>query len=287
MSLCIVYLASPREARVGTELRLTMLRSSIQHTRRCFPTTDLYVFHEEYTEEDKASLPGVTAFLPVDFRGHEARWTGRAPYGYLMMCRFFSGIVQSHPQIQRYTHMMRLDDDSFFLPPDLTFTPELLQSDYILRSTFVEARDQQPLLTFTLRFLERHLGLPQYQLRLPRLLARLTRLGVLRNGAYSGKAPYNNFHIASLRMWSHPVVRAYLEALEEANGILGHGWMDANVHAMIIYVLAEVVPLRVTEMTTFGYRHNVHVSRLGSTEPVLDASLPFFPPPTESARLHL
>lgn len=276
--LCIVYLASPRAAQiVGGQLRIEMLRASIQYTRHCFPETDILVFHEDYTDDDKASLPGVTEFIPIDFRGQEHRWAGGKPYGYLMMCRFFCGVLQSMPQLQRYTHYMRLDDDSFFQPPYPSLTPELTQSDYVLRSTFLEARDQRTLYAFTLRFLEHRLGFAQFRLRYPALVARLTSLGVLRNGQYTGFAPYNNFHIASLRLWSHPVVRAYCAALDSVNGFLGQGWMDANVHAMIVYVLSELIPLRVETLTSFGYRHNLHVSALHSTEPIIDPSLSFFP----------
>ena len=280
MSLCIVYLASPREFRVRGELRLTMLQSSLTHTRRYFPDTDIYIFHEDYTEEDKAALPSVTEWIQVDFRGLESRRTPSltAPYGYLMMCRFFSGVFQTYPQLQRYTHVMRLDDDSFFLPPGPVMTPQMFDYDYIYRSVFCEARDQQSLYTFTMSFLKRHLG-PNVQLRLPRILAQLRSLGVLRDDKYTGLAPYNNFHIASLRLWTHPIVQEYFREIESVNGILGHGWLDANIHAMVIFVLAEVIPIRQVLWTSFGYRHNLHVVAPGGIEALINPSLSFFPKP--------
>lgn len=277
MSLCIVYLASPRHFRVGAETRLTMLRSSLTYTRHCFPTTDIYVFHEDYTEEDKASLPGVTAFLPVDFRGMESVYTPTlaAPYGYLMMCRFFCGGLQSHPALQSYTHIMRLDDDSFFLPPYPALTPELFAYDYIYRSVFWEPRDQQSLFDFTVAFLERQLGPVRFLLRKRALFARLQERGILRGERYTGFAPYNNFHIASRRLWTHPLVQSYLREIEARQGILREGWLDANIHAMILYVLA---PFHEFLWTSFGYRHNLHVSELGGPYCIYDGSLSFFPP---------
>ena len=53
MSFCIVYLASPREFRINpTTTRTEVLRVSYHITREHFPTTDVYIFHEDYTEED-------------------------------------------------------------------------------------------------------------------------------------------------------------------------------------------------------------------------------------------
>jgi hypothetical protein len=43
-----------------------------------------------------------------------------ASKGYMMMCRFFSGIVQKHPELQKYSHYIRLDDDSYLTDPYIT-----------------------------------------------------------------------------------------------------------------------------------------------------------------------
>lgn len=289
MSLCIVYLASPRAFRIGDHLRFTMLQSSLAVTRQCFPTTDVYIFHEDFTEEDKVGLPGVKEFLQVDFRGYESQKNPAltASYGYLMMCRFFSGVFQTYPFLQRYTHVMRLDDDSFFQPPVPVVTSEIFSYDYTYRSLFWETRDQQSLYEFTLQFLKRQLGLSRFQLRFPALVARLRTQNFLRDGRYTGVAPYNNFHIASVRLWSHPIVRAYFGEIEARQGILREGWLDANIHAMVLYVLSECLPLRIFHWSSFGYRHNKHVSELGTQRSIFQPELPWFPavqtPPSHSA----
>jgi hypothetical protein len=260
MSLCIVYLASPRDFRLYETPRIDILRKSLAITRRCFPTTDIFIFHEDYTDEDKASLPGVKEFIRVDFTPPPIS-TQRRP-GYLMMCRFFCGPLQAMPQLQAYTHYMRLDDDSFFLPPYLTeeSVRPLLVHDYVYRSLFVEDEDQTSLLDFTLRFRERQGVFPIL------LRQRLQTQGIVRGGRYTGLAPYNNFHISSLRLWRHPRVRAFLAELESRQAILRYGWLDANIHAMILWVLDVTVPHHVSD---FGYRHNVHISYLGSLFPMI------------------
>jgi hypothetical protein len=280
MSWCIVYLASPRSHHIYNDptqfSRLELLQGSVSIARAIFPTTDILVFHEDYTEEDMASLPEVTAFLSVDFTGREELCNRglRRPYGYLMMCRFFSGIMQSHPEVMKYTHYMRLDDDSYFMEPWLTpdrVTQSLLKHDYVFRSTFRDPQDQQSLWEFTLDFLRKE----GYETHVETLKAHLRRTYFLVGDWYTGLSPYNNFHIASQRLWQNPLTQRYIRALDESNGILQRGWMDANIHGMVIYVLTLFMGMKIHHEASFGYRHNVHVSVLHSDTLDYQDSLPF------------
>jgi hypothetical protein len=259
-------------------MRFDLLRASIQRTRACFPTTDIYVFHEDYTEHEFVALAplDVTDFIRVDFSGREhlRNPTLRRPYGYLMMCRFFSGWMQQYPQLQAYTHHMRLDDDSYFQDPFLTedyVKSQLLKHDYVYRSTFTDDKDQQSLFDFTLDFLRKE----GYDAHIETLKGVLRNQCFLQGDRYTGLAPYNNFHIASQRLWQNPLVQRYIQALDDANGILKQGWMDANVHAMIVYVLTLFCGMKIHHDGSFGYRHNQHVSVLDSTAVKYDESLPF------------
>lgn len=274
MSWCIVYLASPRA--FG---RHECLKTSLRIAKRCFPTTDIYLFHEDYTPEDFADLPPIREAIRVDFSGFDNVYNpavGRK--GYLMMCRFFSGILQSTPQLQAYSHYMRLDDDSFFLEPYITESRVrdiMLNQDYVFRSVFHEAKSQQTLYEFTMKFLAQH-GVNPLQLR--QIQASLvTRKVVTSNGTYTGLAPYNNFHVSNLQLWKHPLVVKYLQDIESVCGILRYGWLDANIHAMIVFVFPYVVPIRVLNDIWFGYRHNIHTSPLGIETIWIDPSLPPYP----------
>lgn len=279
MSFCIIYLASPRGFHIYDDplqiSRLELIGQSLAITTQKFPTTDIYVFHEDYIEEDFERLPGVKEFIKVDFSGFEQHRTSgqRRPYGYLMMCRFFSGIVQSHPVLQTYTHYMRLDDDSFFLEPFLTeeTVVDLLKHDYVYRSTFGDLQDQQTLYESTLTFLRKE-GQGN---TIPTLEKELTKRHFLKNGKYTGLAPYNNFHIASQRFWQNPIVQRYIAHIESEKGILRYGWMDANVHAMIVYILALYCGMKIHHVSWFGYRHNKHMSLIDSSAVSYDDSLPF------------
>lgn len=280
MRFCIVYLASPREFTIRTTggrvvSRRVVLQRSVEIARRCFPTTDILVFHEDYTPEDKEAVPGVTDWIPIDFANRYVPYapTNTSRKGYLLMCRFFCGELQCHPRLQSYTHYMRLDDDSYFMEPfptEASIRP-LLVHDYVYRSAFIEFRDQQSLYEFTTRFLLRT-GVSPIELRLRE--ARLASSNVVTQGRYSGYAPYNNFHLSSLRLWQHPLVQRYLREIDASGGIFRYGWLDANIHAMILYVLNVT---RAHLETSFGYRHNYHVSRLGEMYPRVDETLSFYP----------
>jgi len=278
MSWCILYLASPKSHHIYNDpnqaSRLQLLQGSLRIARNQFPTIDILVFHEDYTEDEFAQLPEVTKFVQVDFSGRESNPALRRPYGYLMMCRFFSGVVQSHPEITKYTHYMRLDDDSYFMAPFLTqerVEQELLKHDYVYRSMFQDSQDQQGLFDFTLDFLRKE----GYGAHIEPLKNELRKKYVLRGDTYTGLAPYNNFHIASQRLWQNPLIQRYIAALDASDGILQKGWMDANVHAMIVFVLTLFIGMKIHHDGTFGYRHNRHVSRMDSVAIDYIESLPF------------
>lgn len=260
--------------------RYDVLKASLILTRRVFPNVDIYVFHEDYTEEDMQGLPPVTRYIKVDFSGFESIYNPTLPTsrGYLMMCRFFSGIVQRHPALQAYTHYMRLDDDSYFLEPYITENRirELLSSDYVFRAVFYENKSQQSLFEFTMKFVSQFVN-PIRMLQIKRSL--VARKFITESGVYTGLAPYNNFHLASLRLWNHPRVRQYIDAIEASGGIFRNGWLDANIHAMIVYVFPYIIPsLTVTPDSSFGYRHNHHVCPVGTLDARCDETIPFYPP---------
>jgi hypothetical protein len=283
MNPCIIYLASPTAWKVGVipkqVRRYDALRYSLSTVRPMFPTIPIYVFHEDYTEEDKLGLAfAVTEFFQIDFNGFDDVYKRvNAPKGYAMMCRFFSGILQQHPVIQRHTHYIRFDDDSYLLAPFLTETRvnSYRNIDYVYRSVYYENKSQQTLFDFTIEFL-RKMGMSDIEYTSLRRKLQLETL--LIGGKYTGKAPYNNFHFSSMRLWKHPVVNRYIQAIEDVNGCLAHGWLDSNIHAMIIWVLAKrYTDIIVRADTAFGYRHNVHISLLNSEHINVGDNLGFIP----------
>jgi hypothetical protein len=265
MSFCIVYLASPRDFHYAGQKRIDMLRVSLQRTKQCFPTTDIFVFHEDYTEEDKASLPPVKEYIPIDFSGGDDHYDPKTERrkGYLMMCRFFCGPLQATPQLQNYTHYMRLDDDSLFIEPYITEARvnELLRYDYVYRTMYNEppCRADHTLWDFTLGFLRAE-GVQERDI--VGLKAMLKENWLLNGDTWANNVPYNNFHLSSLALWKNPLVRRYIDAIEREGGVLRYGWFDTSVQAMIALVLRWFTRTSAVCDPTWGYRHNCHISRM-------------------------
>lgn len=258
MSCCIVYLASPRDVEFSFGKKLTALQRSIAITKQVFPNTDIIVFHEDLLEND---LPNYVKLVKIDFNGFEKYHEYNHRYGYLMMCRFFSGILQNHECLEKYTHYMRLDDDSYFIHPCNIDLNSYMKYDYVYRSTFYEeGHDQTKLYKFTESFLhKRNLYMNSFDKRL---------------------APYNNFHISSLKLWRHPLVKEYIEEIENNYYILKDGFLDANIHAFIIWSILPNTDLKVKYIDDFGYRHNHHVSPKGILGYIHMPNVPYFPPHT-------
>ena len=289
MSLCIVYLASPRNFTIQGDSRYNVLRASLRIVRKVLPNIPVVVFHEDYTEEDIQGLPSGIVYEHISFAGCESIYNPALPnaYGYLMMCRFFSGVLQQHPRLQAYTHYLRLDDDSYLLEPYLTERQvySLLTHDYVYRAMFREVKPQQSLYEFTMRFVKRYVRNSVQMLSIERSL--VARKIVTESGQYTGFAPYNNFHLSSLRLWNHPIVRRYIADIELSGGILRYGWLDANIHAMIVFVVSRVMPnVSVIPCTTFGYRHNHHICPLGSIDTLCDMTIPFYPKADDKSESH-
>lgn len=290
MNLCIVYLASPSQFLIhptNPVRRYEVLKYSLQTVRPMFPNTPIYVFHEDYSEEDMRGLQDlVTEFYTVDFSGFDNVYVRvNASKGYMMMCRFFSGILQQHPVLQKHTHYLRFDDDSYLIQPFLTETRvhSYRNYDYVYRSIFFENKPQQSLYDFTIQFL-RSLGMTEIEYM--NIRSKLQRESFLIGNQYTGKAPYNNFHVSSIRLWKHPIVEKYIESIENVHGVLGQGWLDANIHAMIVWVLSRKYPdIRSLADTAFGYRHNVHVSTLNSLNVIANEKLSFIPDPRDELTL--
>ena len=270
MTFCIVYLASPRDFIFDNMPRIDILRGSLQTTKQLFPNTDIYVFHEDYTDDDKASICEIKEFIKIDFSTYDKPLNPalNRRRGYMMMNRFYSGIMQSYPQLQNYTHYMRLDDDSFLLQPFLTESyvqNELTKYDYVYRCHYNEEGHDpmhQKLYSFTVDFL-RESG---HGAHIDTLDAYLRKDGFLNpDGTTRCWAPYNNFHIASLRLWNNELIRRYLDKIESINGFLGEGFFETAVQAMMTRVLTLFIGMKITSDTTFGYRHNCHFGLMDTT----------------------
>ena len=252
MNLAVVYLASPREWGWLKWSRLDCLEASLKLLKKHTPGWPVIIFHEDYTVDDKLRLElayGSINFVHVNFSTHKHRYkagyrTERVgTYGYGMMCRFFSGVMQAHPALQSFTHYMRLDDDSYILSPLTEQTLyRIFDNDYTYRCTFEDEPNHRALWDHTLQFLRDH------------------QIPINSKTEYRPTAPYTNYHTASLRLWQHPAVKAFIESIEACDGCITKGWDDAMIQGTIAKLFCPVTGHRVHVEDGFCYRHNQHCS---------------------------
>lgn len=248
MNPAIVYLASPREWGWLKWSRLDCMEASLKLVRKFLGQYPIYVFHEDLNSDDKVRLSKVYPifFIPVDFSTHKHlykpgyRSERVGSYGYGMMCRFFSGVMQEHPALSGHTHYIRLDDDSYIMSSMKEVVPKILDHDYTYRCTF---EDHSPdFWPHVFKFMDSE-GLP---------------IQGSRKDLHA--VPYTNYHTASLRLWKHPVVQRFTQSIENCNGAITKGWDDALVQGAIARFLCPALGFRVRIEDGFCYRHNQHCS---------------------------
>ena len=249
MNLAVVYLASPRDWGWLRWSRIDCLEASLKLLRKNLGSYPVIIFHEDYRLEDMKRLllayPNIQ-FSQVDFSTHKHRYKPGyrqervGTYGYGMMCRFFSGVMQDHHLLRPFTHYMRLDDDSYILSPlDSNALGKIASNSYTYRCTFDDPHVE--LWEFTLRFMRSH-AIP------------------IRSAEYSTTVPYTNYHTSSLDMWKHSVVRQFVDDIERCDGCISKGWDDAVIQGVMVKLLIPAMGLSSYVERGFCYRHNQHCS---------------------------
>jgi len=310
MNPCIVYLASRLDdynSILSTgESRFYMTCCSLKNVTNHLKLP-VIIFHEDFGENEKNELKSTYSnitFEKVDFRDETIKFNQKPcktsnlsdgtcvcenkkgnsraicfrPKGYLMMCRFFSGVMQKHDSLKKYDSYFRFDDDSFLIEPFINqedFLNKFKDLDYGFRSIFVEGQSQGPLFNLTMDFckelcIKNNIDFNNY-------INGISKTGIIKDGKYSGIAPYNNFHFSKLSLWSHPIIKKYIEEIENVNGCLDKNWMDANIHAMIIFIIIPLINLKSNLIADFGYRHNRHFSIINSPYITYKSNEDFFP----------
>ncbi len=282
---CLIWLINKIDniCKATGEKRLIMAKNSVKNVTS-YLKLPVIIFHEDFTEEVKSDFLNIyenITFCKIDFQNNDLPYDksrSKCGKGYMMMCRFFSGVMQSMDILKDYDSYIRMDDDSFLIEPFINqerFLSEANKSYYTYRTIFYDniedINNPIGLYNFTYNFCK------SYKLDIDGLLPKLKELGFLRNGKYTGLCPYNNFHFSKLDLWKNSIIKNYTERIINMNGTLLYNWMDANVHAMIIFVLCPLLYIPTQEITDFGYRHNKHFSILNSNRHTFKQNEDFYP----------
>ena len=282
---CIIWLINKIDkiCKATGENRLIMAQNSVKNVTS-YMKLPVIIFHEDFTEEVKRDFLNIyenITFCSVDFQNNNLPYdknVSKCSKGYMMMCRFFSGEMQSMDILKDYDSYIRMDDDSFLIEPFINqekFLSEANKCYYTYRTIFYDnvedINNPIGLYNFTYNFCK------SYKLDIDGLLPKLKELGFLNNGKYTGLCPYNNFHFSKLDLWKNSIIKNYTDRIKNMNGTLLYNWMDANIHAMIIYILSPLLYIPTQEIKDFGYRHNKHFSILNSNRHTFKQNEDFYP----------
>ena len=269
---CIIWLINKIDkiCKATGENRLVMAKNSVKNITS-YLKLPVIIFHEDFTEDVKKDFLNIynnITFCIIDFQNNDLPYyknTAKCGKGYMMMCRFFSGVMQSMDILKDYHSYIRMDDDSFLIEPFINqerFICEARKYYYTYRTVFYDnpehINNPTGLYNFTYNFCKSN------KLDIDSLIPKLQEIGFLENEMYTGLSPYNNFHYTRLDLWKNLTIKKYTERIIDINGTLLYNWMDANIHGMIIFVLCPLLYIPVKVITDFGYRHNKHFAILNS-----------------------
>jgi hypothetical protein len=177
--------------------------------------------------------PGTTREQILEWRtqGNDGAVAGR-DLGYTSMCRLWSGRLQQMSFLDGYTYYLRMDDDSLFTE-DLPFDPFCKMQTNGL--TYAYRRDTLD-----------HWGIDKlWQVTKPHLpgrgaAAQQETLPFLDDsGGYSGRQPYNNFHVSRVDFWRSDAWQDLWREYNRHHLFFKYRVGDANVHAMAIMLMGK------------------------------------------------
>tara|TARA_B100001175_G_scaffold97211_1_gene82386 strand:- start:94 stop:960 length:867 start_codon:yes stop_codon:yes gene_type:complete len=282
---CIIWLINKIDkiCKATGENRLIMAQNSVKNVTS-YMKLPVIIFHEDFTDEVKDEFLDIynnITFCKIDFQNNNLpydRNVSKCGKGYMMMCRFFSGVMQSMDILKDYDSYIRMDDDSFLIEPIIDTDKFLVDAKkyyYVNRTNFFDNPEdmnaETGLFKFTYDFCK------NYNLKIDELMPILYNVGFLKDQNYTGLCPYNNFHYSKLNLWKNSIIKNYTDKIINMNGTLIYNWMDANIHAMIIFVLCPLLYIPTKEITDFGYRHNRHFSILNSNINIFKEEEDFYP----------
>lgn len=286
---CLIWLVNKIDkiCKPTQEKRILMTKESVKNVTKHIKLP-VILFHEDMTEEIKKEF--INIYSNITFEKLDSFTNNNLPYdknickcskGYMMMCRFFSGILQNSEALKNYDSYIRFDDDSFLIEPYINinnFLEECEKYSYVFRSIFFDNGESinksNGLFKFTYLFCKEN------NLQIENIISGLENNNFLQfktEPIYTGLCPYNNFHYSKLSLWKHPIIKKYIDNIIEINGSLLYNWMDANIHAMIIFILCPLLKINVNAITNFGYRHNKTFSKINSVNTNFKNNESFYP----------
>jgi hypothetical protein len=273
---CFIVLAGPLmsimkyEATVDTP-RIDLLKVAIETIDRNYNAYHgpypIILFHEDFDEAAKNNVTkdlkhSKTYWIAVDFKTPPRpevtkemmdEWTNTEhyrPVGYRMMSRFWSGVVQNHPALKRFSHYIRLDDDSRFInrvPYDLFHDVIANGRKYMYRLLAKDDHGKQYMHAAYKEYVS------TYAQEVQPYLDDIAQQQ-LESIYESQEHPYNNFHLSEMAFWRSDAFAHFFEICDANQIFLRRHVGDAEFHSYPLRLF--MTRDQFEQRFNFMYRHN-------------------------------
>ncbi|CAH1782037.1 unnamed protein product [Owenia fusiformis] len=157
--------------------------------------------------------------------------------GYRHMCRFHAKIVTKHPLMELFDYYMRLDDDSQFngnIKYDLF--KEMSDNSYIYGYLGI-TNDSPECVIGLWDAVRKHISRTSLSLTWPEPMMY-----------------YNNFEVASTKLWLKKEYQDYIEYIDKLGGIYYYRWGDAPIKSLAVSLF--VPQENIHQFTDVWYTHD-------------------------------
>ncbi|GEM_PF-5568489 len=223
------------------------------------------VFHEAFEKKLKEDIRKNTKseinFARVDFKIPDFLADGEIPeildfgthkysLGYRHMCRFFAGLVYSHPALREYEWYWRLDTDSFILDTiDYDVFSFMEENNFKYGYNYM-LKEKEVLVHNLWETVSKYLDENKIQ---PTFLKKFTVKGIWDNSYY-----YNNFEISKLDFWRSKKYQSFFNYLDRTGGLYKYRWGDAPIHTLAV---STFIPAdQVHSFEDISYKHRAFVN---------------------------
>ena len=272
----IYYLTQRRRLEMMTEA-LTSLYKYVWSDHPHYPVV---IFNDDLQDRDKTHLQQAVpamklTFLNVAFKVPSNISPDRIPnrtlcapdsstIGYRHMCRFHATGVHAEllhrEEFADIEYIVRLDDDSYFTAHvgyDLLAFMKINGKKYAFPSVLMDdEKCVRGLWNETKKYAERI-----------RLSGRTNTSVTLYNEVIGTERLtfYNNFEISHVSLWSDPIWKDFINAIDHHGGIYTSRWGDAPIHTLGVSMLLS--KLQVHSFTDVGYTHMPFIKQTPSGLP--------------------
>jgi hypothetical protein len=181
------------------------------------------------------------------------------------MCRFFAGVITSHPALTKYRYIWRLDADARYFCP-IQRDPFKVMFQHKKRYGYaIVLREEQYRAGHTLYQATQQFITDTQPKALRQLYRR--RLRPLTNlwGDYNRCHFWNNLEILDLEFFRSRKWREYFEYLETEEGVWTERWGDALIRTLGVTMF--LAPKEIEQFSDIGYVHHlVCVNPCGAAE---------------------